>query len=79
MVAVVNIISRRGLFIDVHCRSQPNKSKLALYKVLIHINSCLKLLYICNKLELFRYKGGCSMCECIHINTLKGRTDLGYK
>ena len=38
LVAVVSIISRCGLRIDVHCRNQCNKSKLALYKLLIHFH-----------------------------------------
>ena len=37
VVSVVDIISRRGLSIDVCHTNQPNKSKLALYKLLIHI------------------------------------------
>ena len=44
MAAVVNIISRCGLSIDAHHTNQRNKSKLALYKLLMHIyshlNSC---------------------------------------
>ena len=42
MVAVVNIVSRHGLSIHACCTNQPNKSKLALYKPLIHIYSHLK-------------------------------------
>ena len=46
VVAVVNIISRRGLSIDAH-RNQPDKTKLTLYKAFIHINNSCG--YICNK------------------------------
>ena len=31
MAAVVSVISRRGYSIDVHCRKQPNTSKLDCY------------------------------------------------
>ena len=34
MAAVVGIISRSGIKIEVHCRNQPNKGKLALYNLL---------------------------------------------
>ena len=34
MAIVVDNDSGHGLSIDVHCRNQPNKSKLALYKSL---------------------------------------------
>ena len=36
MAAIVGIISRHGLTIKAHHRNQPNKSKLALYKPLLH-------------------------------------------
>ena len=36
LVAVVSIISRRGLRIDGHCRNQLNKSKLVMYKLRIN-------------------------------------------
>ena len=35
--------------IDAHCENQSNKSKLALYKALFHINSRFKQLYICKR------------------------------
>ena len=50
IAAVVGIGSRYGLCIDLHHRNQPNKNKLALYIRLIHLNSHLKQLYICNKM-----------------------------
>ena len=71
MAAIVNIISRRGLAIKAHCRNQPNKSKLALYKPLLHFYSHLKQLYISNKTEYFSYKGVCgvsvSVCVSKHL------------
>ena len=60
MAAVISIISRRGLRIEMHCRNQPNKSKLALYCVgcYFHFWSHLKQLYISNKMERFSCKDG---------------------
>ena len=37
MAAIVSIISRRVLRIDAQYRNQPNKSKLALYRLLITV------------------------------------------
>ena len=37
MTAAVDIISRGDIRINACCRSQPNKSKLALYKPLLYI------------------------------------------
>ena len=65
MVAVVVIVSKRGVSIDAHHGNQPNKSKLVLFKALIHINSHLNLLlceYAHNNKEHFRYKNGCGVC-----------------
>ena len=42
-------------------KSQANKSKLALYKLLIHFKCQL---YISNKTVCFNYKGECGGCEC---------------
>ena len=38
MVAIVNIISKCGLWIEELYRNQPNKSNLALYKTLFYCN-----------------------------------------
>ena len=57
MAAIVDIVSRRGLRIEARHRNQPNKSKLALYKPLLHLYSHLKQPYISNKTERFSYKG----------------------
>ena len=46
MAAIVGIISRRGLTIKSSHRNQSNRSKLALYKLLLHFYSKLKQLYI---------------------------------
>ena len=64
MAAVVSIISSRGLSIDACCGNQPNKHKIALYKLSIYFNSSLKQLYISNKIECFSYKGE-SVMMCI--------------
>ena len=81
MAAVVNVISRHGLSIDTCHRNQHNKSKLALHRALIHINSHLKLLCICtcNKTEHFRYEGGYDVHGCICIEALKRKASLDYR
>ena len=61
MAAIVSIVSRRSLRIEVRCRNQPNKSKLALYKPLLCLYSHLKQPYISNKTKRFSYKGGCGV------------------
>ena len=77
--AIVGIDSRRGLRIEVHCRNQPNKSKVALYKPLLHFYSHVKQLYISNKTERFSYKGGCAVCGRTRIKAFKRRAGLGYR
>ena len=42
MAAIVGIINRHSLKIEVHHRKQPKKSNLALYKTLLHFYSNLK-------------------------------------
>ena len=61
VIALVGIVSRRGLSIDTWCENQANKHKLALYKSSIHFNTSLKQLYISNKMECFSYKGRCGV------------------
>ena len=58
MGAIVGFVSRHGLTIEAHGRNQPNKSKVALYKPLLHFYSDLKKLYIRNKTEHFNIKVG---------------------
>ena len=42
MAAVVGISNGRGLRIEVHCKNQPNKSKLLLCKLLFYfLNGCI--------------------------------------
>ena len=65
------MVSRRGLIIEACHRNQPNKSKLALYKPLLHFYSHLKQLYISNKKERFSCKGVCGVCGCTCIKVLK--------
>ena len=73
MAAIVGIVNRCCLTIEVRCtcRSQPNKSKLALYNPLLHFYSHIKQLYISNKTERFSYKGGCVVCGSTHIKAFK--------
>ena len=66
MTAIASIDSRRGLRIEACHRNQPNKSKLALYKPLLHFYSDLKQLYTSKKTEHFSYKGGYSVCGHTH-------------
>ena len=42
MAAVVSIVSGYDLSIHARRGNYPNKSKLVLYKSLLHCNSCLK-------------------------------------
>ena len=78
MAAILSIVTRHGLRIEVHHRNQPNKSKLALYKPLLHFYSHLKQLYISNKMERFSYKGGCGVLGCICIKAFRRKACLGY-
>ena len=71
MAAKIGIVSRCDLEIEGRCRSQPNKSKLPLYKPLLHFYSHLKQLYISNKVECFSYKGGCDVLGCTRIEASK--------
>ena len=45
MVAVVSIVNRCGLSVDVHHRNQPNKNKLLLYKPLIYFSVCCYVVF----------------------------------
>ena len=76
MEAIVSIISRYGFRNEAHCRNQPNKSKLALYKPLIHFYSQL---HISNNIEHFNRKGGCGVHECTRIKVFKRRAGFGYR
>ena len=79
MAAIDGIVSRRGLRNKAHHRNQPNKSKLALYKPLLHFYSHLKQLYINNRTEHFSYKGGYGVQGHTYIEGIKRRADLGYR
>ena len=70
--AVVNITSRRGLIIDVHCINQLDKSKLVLCKTLIHF--CFSLPFKKTKVhegfsyEIFVYQ---KMLVLINFSSMK--------
>ena len=66
IAAVIGIVSRHGLTIEAHCRNQHNKSRLALFKPLLHFYSQL---YISKKMEYFSYKGGCGIGGHTSIET----------
>ena len=76
MGAVVRIVSGVAL---ASIRVVETKSKLALYKLLIHCNSRFKQLYLSNKKECFSYKGGCGVHGRMHIEAFKRRVGLGYR
>ena len=79
MAAIVGIVSRHGLRIEVRRRNQANKSNLALYKpLLLCLYSHLKLPYISNKTKRFSYKGGCGVRGCTCIEAFNRRAGLGY-
>ena len=79
MAAIAGIISRRGLRNEACHRNQPNKSKLALYKALVHFYSHLKQLYMSNKTEHYSYKGGHHVHARTRIEAIKRRAGLGYR
>ena len=64
MATVVGIISRHGITIDSYCRNQPNKSKLAFYKLLLYFNSQL---LSSDKMGRFNCKGGCGIHVSRHL------------
>ena len=79
MAGIIVIVIRRSLTFESDHRNQPNKSKLALNKPLLHFSSKLKQLYISTKMELFFHKGGCGIRGCTHIETFKRRAGLSYR
>ena len=79
MTATIGIVIRRGLTFESSHRNQPNRSKLALYKLLLYFYSKLKQLYISTKTEHFIYKGGCGIHGHTHIETFKRRAGLGHR
>ena len=76
MAAIVGIISRRDLGIEVCHRNQCNMSKLVPYKPLLQFYSQL---CISSKTEHFSYKGRCGMYEYTRIDEFEGRAGLGYR
>ena len=44
-------------------RNQPNKSKLALYNLLLSVEQLIKQLSMSNKTEHFSYSSGCDMMQ----------------
>ena len=78
MAAIVGIVSRHDLRIEVRHRNQANKSKLVLYKPLLCLYSHLKQPYISNRTKRFSYKGGLGMRGRTHIEVFKRRAGLGY-
>ena len=79
MAAIVSIVSRQGLRIEVCHTNQPNNSKPALYNPWLSYNSHLKQLCISNKMECISYKGGYGIHKHTYIEVFKRRVDLGNK
>ena len=80
MAAVVGIVDRCGLFIDVYHRNQLITISYHYNISCQFLNSCSKQLYIRNKTEYFTYKGGCVACGYKqHIEAFKTRAGLVYK
>ena len=79
MAAIVGIVCRCGLTIEVRRRNQTNKSKLELCKPWNHFNDHLNQPYISNKTEHFSYKGGCGIYGCMHVEMFKRKAGLGYR
>ena len=77
VAAMVDSVIRCGLTIAVFQWNQPNKSKLALYKPLLHFYIHLKQLYMTNKMEHFCYIGGCDLRGHMDIEIFQRRTGLG--
>ena len=63
MAAVINIVSRCGLRIKAYYINQSNKTKLALYKLLLPIQESFKTVvynYVITQ-KHFSYRGGCGV------------------
>ena len=79
MAAMVGIGSRCGLTIEVHHKTQPNKSKIALYKPLLHVYSDLKKQYTSRKTERFSYGDGCGIHGHTPSKVIKRRAGFSYR
>ena len=71
MASIVGIVSRHGLRNEAHRRNQPSKSKLVLYRPLLHFHSHVKQLYMSNKTKCFSYKSGHGMRGHTHMEMFK--------
>ena len=58
MATEVDINSGHDVSIYTCCGNYPNKSKLVLYKLLLHCNYHLKQLQLSNKIERFGFEVG---------------------
>ena len=78
MAPIISIVSRGGLTIKALALriKQPNKSKLALYKLLLHFYNHL---YISNKTERLSYKGCHGICGWRRIKIFETIAGLGYR
>ena len=69
MPAIIIISSGNGLRNEVCHRNQPFKTKLSLYKPLLHFYSCLQL-YINNKMKHLVIQVDVVHMDIIHISRL---------
>ena len=78
MAATVGIVSSymHGLTIKAHCRNQPNKSKLALYKLLL--SQSLKIAIHSNKMQHSSYKGSVTYVG-VHVSKHLKESWLGLQ
>ena len=67
MATVVGIVSGCGLSVHMFHGKYPKKSKLMLYKPLLHCNNRLKWLQLSNKVEGFSYKGDMDVFISSHL------------
>ena len=79
MAALVGIVSKCSLRIEVYHKNQPNESELAQCKLLIHFNSYLKLLYINDKMEHFSYEVVCVAYMGLHVSRHLNYSWLWYR
>ena len=75
MAAVVGMIRRHDLVIEMFHGNEPGKTKYCISHY-FHFNSCLHHLYVSNEMECFSYKDGCCV---LRIDAFKRRAGLCCK
>ena len=79
MAAIVGIISRHGLRIELVVET--NLVRVSYYCIShsFHFDSHLEQLYISNKMEEFNNKGECGICGYTCIKAFKNKVGLHYR